>query len=159
DVSLFAANGVWGHFYIYCMSDAAQGGVTCNYANTTDALGLGAGGTSFSAPAMAGIQALINQKTGSAQGNPNPVYYRLAAGQVSAGAACNSDQGAPTNPSTPSAACIFNDVTQGDIDVPCTGSINCFGYSKPGATTFYGALSTSSTSFTPAYAAGTGWDY
>src|SRR5262249_59928302 len=29
DVSLFAANGVWGHFYIYCMSDAAQGGFAC----------------------------------------------------------------------------------------------------------------------------------
>jgi hypothetical protein len=27
----------------------------------------------------AGIQALVNQKTGDRQGNPNPVYYRLAA--------------------------------------------------------------------------------
>jgi subtilase family serine protease len=26
DVSLFAANGVWGHYYVYCDSDAADGG-------------------------------------------------------------------------------------------------------------------------------------
>ena len=38
-----------------------------------------AGGTSFASPIMAGIQALINQKTGQNQGNPNSVYYQLAA--------------------------------------------------------------------------------
>ena len=36
-------------------------------------------GTSSSAPSMAGIAALVNQKTGSAQGNLNPNLYRLAA--------------------------------------------------------------------------------
>jgi len=168
DVSLFAASGVWSHFYVYCMSDTAHGGTACNYANS-NALNilnhLAAGGTSFAAPALAGIQALVNQKTGSKQGNPNPIYYQLAAGQ--AGVACNSDQGAPANPTGPTSTCIFNDVTQGDIDVPCTGTdaTNCHGSSQVtdggATTTYYGALSatTDPNSFTPAYAAGTGWDY
>ena len=77
------------------MTDAAQGGAPCDYTNATDALDLAAGGTSFAAPAMAGIQALVNQKTSGRQGNPNPTYYKLAAGQAGGGAACNSDQGAP----------------------------------------------------------------
>jgi len=36
-------------------------------------------GTSAAAPAMAGIAALLNQQTGTAQGNLNPVLYKLAA--------------------------------------------------------------------------------
>ena len=37
------------------------------------------GGTSASTPGMAGIAALLNQKTGTAQGNLNPRLYQLAA--------------------------------------------------------------------------------
>jgi subtilase family serine protease len=161
DVSLFAANGVWGHFYVYCMSDSAEGGVACNYTSTTDILDLAAGGTSFASPALAGIQAIVNQKTGSAQGNPNPTYYRLAAAEYGAGgsSSCNSDRGTPTAPALPASTCIFNDVTAGDIDVPCTGTDDCYGYSKSGRKSYYGALSPSSSSFSSAYPAGTGWDY
>ena len=37
---------------------------------------------SFASPILAGIQALINQYTGKRQqGNPNPVYYSIAAGE------------------------------------------------------------------------------
>ena len=45
---------------------------------------------------MAGIQALINQNTGQAQGNPNPRFYTLGALEYgsSGSAACNSQQGA-----------------------------------------------------------------
>jgi subtilase family serine protease len=161
DVSLFAANGVWGHFYVYCLSDTAEGGVACNFTNATDTLELAAGGTSFASPALAGIQALVNQKTGSSQGNPNAVYYRLAAAEYGAAGdtACNSDQGTPTAPVPPAATCIFNDVRAGDIDVPCTGTDDCFGSSTSRRTSVTGALSVSSTAFTSAYAAGTGWDY
>jgi subtilase family serine protease len=35
------------------------------------------GGTSQSSPLLAGMMALINQKLGSAQGNPNTTFYRL----------------------------------------------------------------------------------
>jgi|HubBroStandDraft_1064217.scaffolds.fasta_scaffold46778_2 subtilase family serine protease len=30
DVSLFAANGAWGHSYVYCWSDLANGGASCS---------------------------------------------------------------------------------------------------------------------------------
>ena len=77
DVSLFAANGVWGHYYVFCYSDPATGagGAPCT-GNPAD--WSGAGGTSFSAPIVAGIQALVNQSQGAPQGNPNYVYYALA---------------------------------------------------------------------------------
>ena len=68
---LFAANGVWGHFYIFCWSDpsqSSQGSVPCTGAPSGWS---GAGGTSFAAPIMAGVQALINQHAGARQGNPN----------------------------------------------------------------------------------------
>ena len=39
-------------------------------------------GTSASAPSFAGIMALVNQKTGSRQGQANYVLYRLAAAET-----------------------------------------------------------------------------
>ncbi len=76
---------------------------------------------------MAGIQALINQKAGEPQGNPNPIYYSLAASQYgnSGDSSCNSSLGNAVGSS-----CIFYDVTLGDMDVPCTGSYNCLGYAE-----------------------------
>ena len=62
------------------MSDKNEGGAPCTAKN--DALLVGGGGTSFASPAMAGIQALIDQKYGR-QGNANYVYYALAAKQFS----------------------------------------------------------------------------
>ena len=168
DVSLFAANGTWAHFLSYCMSDTTQqGGGTCDYTNEGDALALGAGGTSFASPALAGIQALINQKMGGPQGNPNYTYYKLAAAEQGATGSkrCNSTGGTPASPRLPAEECIFNDVTQGDIDVNCanrnatTTAPNCFGQSGSGATAVDGSLSPSSTTYSPAYPATTGWDY
>ena len=148
DVSLFAANGVWGHYYVYCYSDRANGGTPCTGAPSGWS---GAGGTSFASPIMAGIQALVNQKTGARQGNPNPTYYKLAAAEYgSAGSSiCNSAKGAAS-----SSTCTFHDVTQGDIDVNCTGTHSCY---RPSGTN--GVLSTSTTAYKPAFAAGTGFDY
>jgi len=156
DVSLFAANGVFGHFLVACMSDAAEGGGPCTFGSDADTLLQAGGGTSFAAPAMAGIQALIDQKMGAAQGNPNYTYYKLAAAEQGARGTtrCNSTGGTEAAPLLPDPGCIFNDVTQGDIDLNCTGA-NCFG--AAGAN--QGALSTSTTTYAPAYAAGTGWDY
>jgi hypothetical protein len=50
--------------------------------------------------------------------------------------------------------CIFHDITQGDNDVICTGSHNCY---LPSGT--YGVASLSSGSFQPAYPATVGWDF
>jgi hypothetical protein len=99
---------------------------------------------------MAGIQALINQKAGGPQGNPAPVYYQLAAaefGSVGSGS-CNASDGSGV-----SASCTFYDVTDGDIDVDCTGP-NCY---LGGASV--GELSTSVNAFAPAYATSKGWDF
>jgi subtilase family serine protease len=148
DVSLFAANGLWGHYYVYCYSHTAGGGASCAGAPSTWA---GAGGTSFSSPILAGVQALVNQKTGARQGNPNPVYYKLASIEygASGSTSCNS-----TNGNTTSSTCIFYDVTQGDMDINCTGTHNCF---RPSGTN--GVLSTSNTSYLKAYGTTTGWDF
>jgi subtilase family serine protease len=146
DVSLFAANGVWGHYYVLCYSDGAGGGVPCTGAPSTWA---GAGGTSFVAPILAGVQALVNQNWGHFQGNPNYAYYTLAAFEYGfhGSAACNSTNGS-------SSSCIFHDVTLGDMDVNCRGSVNCYDPSGPN-----GVLSVSSSQYKPAYAAAPGWDF
>ena len=148
DVSLFASNGVWSHFYPVCYSDTSFGGVPCTGAPVNWS---GAGGTSFASPIMAGVQALINQKVGKSTGNPNPVYYKLAASEygTSGSSTCNSTLGKGV-----SSTCVFYDITQGDIVVNCSGTVNCY---KPGGQ--YGVLSTSDTAFDPAYPTTTGWDF
>lgn len=151
DLSLFAGNGLWGHYYVICYSDLAGGGAPCNTPPETWA---GEGGTSFAAPIMAGIQSLINQATDSAQGNPDYEYYKLAGAEygTSGNSACNSTLGNAADPS-----CIFYDVTLGDMDVNCTGTINCFyPATNPGTN---GVLSTSNTSYKPAFASHMGWDF
>jgi uncharacterized repeat protein (TIGR01451 family) len=147
DVSLFAADGLWGHYYLFCWSDTTNGGAACGADPSTWS---GAGGTSFSSPIMAGIQALINQEAGGPQGNPAPVYYQLASAEYGSGgsSSCNSNNG-----STVASNCIFYDVTLGDMDVDCVGP-DC--YLGNGSV---GVLSTSSTSFAPAYGATMGWDF
>jgi subtilase family serine protease len=148
DVSLFAANGLWGHYFVYCFSDATEGGSPCTGAPSGWA---GAGGTSFSSPILAGIQALVNQKTGVREGNPNPVYYKLAAKEygTKGSTTCNSSKGNKV-----ASTCIFYDVTQGDIDVNCTGTHNCYNPGKGN-----GVLSTSNSAYKPAYSTTIGWDF
>lgn len=147
DVSLFAANGVWGHYYVYCDSDTRDNescsGVPSNWS--------GAGGTSFASPILAGIQALVNQKTGARQGAPNPVYYKLAAAEygTTGTAICNSSRGRGV-----STDCIFYDITLGDMDVNCTSTHSC--YLPSGS---YGVLSTSDSTDVTAYRTGRGWDF
>lgn len=150
DLSLFAANGLWGHYYVVCFSDPApgNGGAPCLGPPSGWA---GFGGTSFAAPILAGMQALINQQTRSRWGNPDPVYYHLASVEYANGgtASCNAS-------STPISSCIFHDVTLGDIDVNCSGTNHCFSGSSAG---LLGVLSTSNTAYQPAYRATTGWDF
>ncbi|MGD0957422.1 MAG: Ig-like domain repeat protein [Candidatus Acidiferrales bacterium] len=71
------------------------------------------GGTSASAPAFAGIMAVVDQKIGEPQGLANYVLYPLAAAATYSG--CNSNS--RTNPATPT-TCVFNDVTLGNNGVP-----------------------------------------
>jgi len=157
DVSLFAANGVWNHYYVYCFSDPRQDPANNNAVYGTPCIGApsnwsGAGGTSFSAPILAGIQALVNQKNGATLGNPNPAYYVLAAAEygASGNAGCNSSNGNGVDSS-----CTFYDITQGDMDINCaSGSPGCY---RPSGTN--GVLSTSTGAYLPAFRSTSGWDF
>jgi hypothetical protein len=148
DISLFAANGLWSHYYVFCWSNTKNGGAPCTGSPSGWS---GAGGTSFASSIMAGIQALVNQKAGDRQGNPNPVYYELAAAEngSSGSSSCDSTKGISV-----AATCIFYDITQADIDVNCTGRFNCY---SPSGTD--GVLSTSDNSHNTAYGSATGWDF
>jgi hypothetical protein len=152
DVSLFAGNGFNGSFYIICQSDATQVS-NCNLSSFQVTF-QGVGGTSASAPAFAGIMALVNQKlaTGSnptpRQGNANYYLYALAQQQHTANLSCNSS-------SSPVAGCTFNDTTKGNNDVPCTGgSTNCSSH----AAGTPGVLVTAASPTTPAYTTTAGYD-
>jgi subtilase family serine protease len=165
DVSLMAANGLWGHYYPFCLTDPSNGGIaSCTAVPPID--WPGGGGTSFASPIMAGIQALVVQHKGSLQGNPNERYYALAATEYgpSGNAACDSTLGNGVGKS-----CIFYDVTLGDNDAYCLPNrsngmlYNC--YRPSGAD---GVLSTSNSAYQPAYPTGPqppftsnsrGWDF
>ena len=157
DVSLFASNGFYNQAIVFCTSDASLGGSPCDYSNPIDAFFNSAGGTSFTAPQFASIQALINQKAGSRQGNPDPVFYSLHQAEFGMAsspngtlASCNATLG-----NMLPSSCIFHDVTVGNNDVPCFGPNNCF----PQSTTLFGVLSKSDTSLQVAYPAKAGWDF
>jgi subtilase family serine protease len=121
DVSLFASNGFNGTSYVVCEADTVQPeSISCNPADPNWVF-LGVGGTSASAPAFAGMMALVNQKTGQRQGNANYVLYALAA---QSGSSCASN--AAMAPTANSSGCIFYDVSTGNNSVACMGgSPNC----------------------------------
>ncbi len=87
----------------------------------------------------------MNQNAGGSQGNPNYVYYKLAA------------QGSP----------VFHSITRGDIAVNCGGTENCFGATTSSNTgigrrtsqSVNGALSVSTSSYSPAYGAAASWNF
>ena len=79
DVSLFASNGSNYSFTAICVA-ASDCAVPNSGPNSTSAplQIFGVGGTSVSAPAMAGIMALVVEKTQSRQGLANTVLYPLS---------------------------------------------------------------------------------
>jgi subtilase family serine protease len=109
DVSLFSGDGFLQNFYVICEADQDPGNASCNL-NSPYQDFVPVGGTSVAAQAFAGVVALIDQKTGSRQGNLNPTLYAIAAEQTSGN--CNAS-------GTPASSCIFNDVTSGTIAMPC----------------------------------------
>jgi subtilase family serine protease len=158
DVSLFASNAFWSHAIILCMSDPAQGGSPCDYKKPLDVFNNSAGGTSFTAPQLASIQALIDQKAGKPQGNPAPIYYKLATSEYGGPGHSNSSELAKCNANNGNKvgnSCIFHDVTRGNNDVPCYGTNNC--YLPRGDQ--YGVLSVSDKALQIAYPTAKGWDF
>jgi hypothetical protein len=156
DVSLFASNGFTGSLYLICNTDQFQ-----SFTGKCDLTSFGAtiqgvGGTSASAPAFAGIMALVNQKQASRQGNANYVLYALA---KRLGASCPSSAATST--------CIFNDVTTGNSDLPTglpgvgTNSVPCKGGTpncNASSSTSNGVLVAPSSSTTEAWTVSPGYD-
>ncbi|HEY6386574.1 MAG TPA: Ig-like domain repeat protein [Candidatus Acidoferrum sp.] len=155
DVSLFAANGLNGSFYIICQQDAnaAQGGSSSSCDLNSPFLDfIGLGGTSASSPTFAAIIALVNQKTGQRQGNANYVLYPMA---KKAGATCTSNAATAASPGS----CVFYDLVagSGNISVACQGgSPQCSNTST--VNTSFGIMTTTTGGSTPAYNTAAGYD-
>jgi subtilase family serine protease len=96
-----------GSAYFACEADS-DGANNCGIG--TNQSFLLAGGTSISAQVFGGMVALIEQKTGSSQGDLAPQFYATAASQ--SGLICNASGTVNSN-------CVFNDVTSGTISMPC----------------------------------------
>jgi subtilase family serine protease len=147
DISMFASSGLtWNQTLILCDSGLSNmpAGTACDFSNADDVYANTNGGTSFVAPAFAGIMALINQKSGDRQGQANYVLYPLAAEQY-------VSYGSSTQPSLANCAaylgtqalsgCYFHDVSAtpntgaspsppfitGNTAVPCTGTATSAG--------------------------------
>ena len=140
DVSMFASNGIWGHYMVVCYSDTTNGGTACTAGNPS--VWSGFGGTSVATPLMASIQALVNEKWGLTKvGNPNPTYYAIANAQFNSASASNCYSSNLPGRRGLESSCAFNDITQGDIDVVCKYNGNAQnGCYAPSGT--YGAIST-----------------
>ncbi|HEV2273857.1 MAG TPA: protease pro-enzyme activation domain-containing protein [Acidobacteriaceae bacterium] len=147
DISLFASSGsAWGHALLLCDSLFLPPGQSCDFSSSSDVYAEANGGTSFSAPAFAGIMALIEQKSAGRQGQANYVLYPLAGEQY-------VNLRDPRQPSLASCAsylgadslntCYFHDISGtpnpdpatraqtpffvGTNAVPCTGSATSAG--------------------------------
>jgi subtilase family serine protease len=154
DISMFASGGyTWSQTLILCDSGLANmpAGTACDYSNANDVYANYGGGTSFVAPAFAGIMALINQKSGDRQGQANYVLYPLAGEQY-------VSYGSSTQPSLANCAaylgpqvlsgCYFHDISAtpntgatpatpfitGTTSVPCTGTATSAGTFTDGST-------------------------
>jgi len=143
DLSFFASDGyVSSSAYLICVSQANSGNAPCTYSTYTEPFYQEVGGTSVATPAMAGVMALINQKTGATQGFANPELYKLAAAQ-------NYSSCSAESVTAGSSTCMFNDIDQETNALPCdaydatpncTASYSTFGYSDSSAENGLGIL-------------------
>lgn len=105
DVSLLAGNGLYGATWLVCTDDTDQSSgfpQNCKTQSNNEFYFAGIGGTSASAPAFAGILALLTQKAGGPVGMSGAKLLYDIYNQTGSNA--------------------FHDVTLGNISVPCTQS-------------------------------------
>ncbi|MFT4112825.1 Ig-like domain repeat protein [Silvibacterium sp.] len=144
DVALFASSGSNYSYYAECYQDG-----DCQTGGSSVQI-TGIGGTSASAPAFAGIMALVNQKYGR-QGQADFVLYPLA---TQFPASFHDVQNG-----TNSVPCNITSVTAGGYIYPPT---NCIAVSSPLTATdpTYGSATEGQigTGTTPEYNAGVGYD-
>jgi hypothetical protein len=190
DISLFASNGVWDHALLSCESDISTGtggGTPCDFSNASEGGLMLAGGTSYVAPQINGLIAVINQAHPSGnpaqptrQGQANYTFYALAAHEYGTPSAENVSTTAPSvltcesnylsmaEYSSVFPSCVFYDINRTPLleqnqcsgtdnnfclldgnQMPCvTGDPNCYTATSTDA---YGILSTSTSSFEPAF--------
>jgi hypothetical protein len=106
DLSMFASNGIWNHALLSCESDISTGtggGTPCVFSNVDEGGMMAAGGTSYVAPQINGLIAVINQAHPSGnpaqptrQGQANYTFYALAAHEYGTPAAENVSTTAPS---------------------------------------------------------------
>ena len=144
DVSLFAANGIWGHYYVVCFSDPLTlrtARLLHRHSRHVGRVWRNVGCLAHHGGDSVARQSGFREPVGLIRIPPITRWRRrsMAAGGSTS---CNSALG-----NTVASNCIFYDVTQipllytgsgtgGDIDVPCLG-MNCY---LPSGT--YGVLST-----------------
>jgi hypothetical protein len=149
DVSFFAADGyVSSSAYLICVSQEGS----CSYSSLSEPYAQEVGGTSVATPAMAGVMALINQKTGAAQGLAAPGLYTLAAKQGESGyGSCSAENGKTTS------SCYFNDIDEYTSAQPCDAADstpNCVATSS----TLGSSDAQNGLGILTGYSAGTGYD-
>ena len=89
------------------LTSAGHDGYLIIQGHTATVSGLAAvGGTSAASPSFAGLMALVVQKTGSAQGNANPVFYAMGQNQFNGGTV------------------VYHDTTSGNNTVPGVTGFN-----------------------------------
>jgi subtilase family serine protease len=121
DVSLMAGNGADGATWLVCDGDTntlafSNSNGLLNCSNISGGYFDGFGGTSTSAPAFAGILALVQQSDTTKAGCPWVNCKRLGQAAQTLYLLYNSTHG----------GAIFHDTTVGNNSVPCTaGSANC----------------------------------
>jgi subtilase family serine protease len=189
DVSLFASANFWGHALQFCESDllTGTGGATpCDYTNLDEGGVMAAGGTSFVAPQINGVIAVINQTWGARQGQANYRFYALAGHEYGQPSRPNSRTSEPSLLTCESnylsisefghqfSNCVFHDIyrTPAITTASCAGTDNsncvvdgnempCFTASKDCFTSTssdaFGLLSLSTSSFEPAWYQGAGF--
>ncbi len=148
DVAIFSGDGTIQNFYSYCETDEDPNGAACSLASPfADVQGVG--GTSVAAEVFVGMMALVNESTGSAQGLPNPNLYALAS---QSWANCPSG-------GTLTSACIFYQVTSGNISMPCMNPDTNYGVASGCVIATNGdAVGTTVVSGSPAYTAAAGYN-
>jgi subtilase family serine protease len=124
DVSFFSSDGLLtDSAYLICVEEE---GSPCTYSTDAEPFASEVGGTSASTPPMAGVMALINQKTGAPQGFANPELYKLAATQTYSSCSAESVTASSTT-------CLFNDIDGGTFASPYTNAMPCdYGYNVSG---------------------------
>ena len=100
-----------GSAIVMCYSGAPSHSA-CTFNTASSVVLQEVGGTSAASPFMAGVMALVLQKTRARQGLANPALYKLEAQENLAN--CGSDN------VTISSTCIFHDITNGSIAMACT---------------------------------------